>query len=753
VQDRLRSTLIAYIAAVTATAAAVLLRWLLDPLVHNARPLAAVYGAVAFAVWFGGYRPALLAAVLGYLASDYLFIAPRGTVGFHDVRDLVRLTIFLLSCLIIIGFGEAMRVAQRRAQSIGTAKREGEQRIEAILEQSPVGIGLMDTTGSWLVSNATMRRLAPERVPSRDQGRINRWSAFKSDGSPLEPENWPVARALRGEVVCPGVEFSHTTDDGREIWTRVATGPFRDAPGAVVGAVVIAQDITEWKEAEATAAAVQQQLEIVTDSMSTPVTLCSRDLRFLWVSKSFADWFGPSPDEIVGRPILDVIGPEAFGQLRPRFEQVLAGETVRYEEEVDYRGLGRRWINAIYTPTLDAAGVPDGWVAVVIDITERRRLEESLKQADRRKDEFLATLAHELRNPLAPMRSAVEMMKRSDSNAALIEQGLGLMDRQVGHMVRLIDDLLDISRITAGKLQLRKERLELAALVRSAVQDVRPLIEASAHELTVTLPPEPIHLEADPTRLAQVIANLLVNAAKYTEKGGHIWLTVERQGKGVMMSVRDTGIGISAEHLPHVFEMFSQVVPALERSQGGLGVGLALVKGLVELHGGTVEAHSSGNGMGSVFILRLPIVELAARAAQAPGGDGEKSCRPSTRRILVVDDNRDAAYSTAMVLRLMGHDTQTAHDGLEAVKAAATFRPDVMLLDIGLPRINGYEAARRIRQEPWGKSMALIALTGWGQEEDRQRALEAGCDYHLTKPVEAATLEKLLGTLGPERRA
>jgi signal transduction histidine kinase len=381
-----------------------------------------------------------------------------------------------------------------------------------------------------------------------------------------------------------------------------------------------------------------------------------------------------------------------------------------------------------------------------------RRVEErtaQLTEANCRKDEFLATLAHELRNPLAPIRNALELLKHADGDLTLMEQARSMMERQLAQMVRLIDDLLDISRITRGKLNLRKERVELAAVVQSAVEASRPLIEAQAHQCTITLPPAPIYLEADPIRLAQVFANLLTNAAKYTEKRGHIWLTAERLGGEVVMSIRDTGIGIAAEHLTHIFEMFSQVAPALERSHGGLGIGLALVRGLVELHGGKVEVRSAGLGQGSEFIVRLPVVDKPVPTRREPNGNGEKSPAGPKCRILVVDDNRDAADSLALMLRLTGHEIEIAYDGLEAVQAAAAFRPDVVVLDIGLPKMNGYEAARHIREQPWGQGMALIALTGWGQEEDKRRALEVGFDHQLTKPVEAVALEKLLALITP----
>jgi PAS domain S-box-containing protein len=396
------------------------------------------------------------------------------------------------------------------------------------------------------------------------------------------------------------------------------------------------------------------------------------------------------------------------------------------------------------------------FTSIVRDITERkraeeevRRLNEALLEADRRKDEFLATLAHELRNPLAPLRNAVELLRRAEGRTDLHEQARGMMERQLGLMVRLIDDLLDVSRITRGKLQLRKERVELAAVIRSAVEAARPAIEAQAHELTVTLPDEPLRLDADPVRLAQVVLNLLTNAAKYTEKGGRIGLSAERRDSEVVVSVRDTGIGISAEHLPQLFEMFAQVASALERSQGGLGIGLALVRGLVELHGGSVEARSGGPGTGSEFLVRLPVAEALAEAPPEPGGESEPARSGRPCRILVVDDIRDTADSLATLLGLMGHDVRTAHDGPEAIQAAATFHPNVVLLDIGLPTMNGYDAARRIRAQASGRTLVLIALTGWGQAEDKRRAQEAGFDHHLTKPVDPAALEKLLALVAP----
>ena len=326
------------------------------------------------------------------------------------------------------------------------------------------------------------------------------------------------------------------------------------------------------------------------------------------------------------------------------------------------------------------------------------------------------------------------------------------MDRQLGHMTRLVDDLLDVSRISRGRMELKRERVELASVVYQSVEACRPLAECAKHEVTVTLPPEPIYLHADPVRLAQVFGNLLNNACKYTEVGGRIGLTAELAGGGrqppeVVVKVKDSGIGIPPDQLDSIFGMFTQVDRTLERSQGGLGIGLTLAKRLVEMHGGSIQAFSEGIGQGSEFVVRLPILIDNRRRPQPSGPTGNEQPAPTARRVLVVDDNRDSAASLAMLLELAGNETYTAHDGLEAVQAAESFRPDVVLLDIGLPKLNGRDAARRIREQPWGTNMVLVALTGWGQDEDRRRSKEAGFDYHLVKPVNYADLNKLLASL------
>jgi signal transduction histidine kinase/ActR/RegA family two-component response regulator len=378
-------------------------------------------------------------------------------------------------------------------------------------------------------------------------------------------------------------------------------------------------------------------------------------------------------------------------------------------------------------------------------LTELRRAEMQLRDIDRRKDEFLATLAHELRNPLAPMRNALQILRLRGDEKAAVEQVGGMMERQLGQMVRLIDDLLDVSRITRGKLALRKERIELAAVVSDAVDTARPHIEASGHKLDVLLSAKPVYLDADPVRIAQVLSNLLNNAAKYTERGGHIRVAAEQRNDMIEIRVCDTGIGIPAESLSSIFEMFAQVDRSLEKSHGGLGIGLTLVKRLTEMHGGSVEARSEGIGKGSEFIVRLPAAPIAPRSGDEKGADVQSTSERF--RILVADDNRDAAESMGMLLRIMGNEVRTVGDGVQAVEEAAAFRPDLVLLDIGMPRMNGYEAARGIREQHWGREMMLVAVSGWGQEDDRRRAIDAGFDRHVTKPIEFSQLQTLLSGL------
>jgi PAS domain S-box-containing protein len=418
-----------------------------------------------------------------------------------------------------------------------------------------------------------------------------------------------------------------------------------------------------------------------------------------------------------------------------------------------YREHRIRGVDGQYHPIL-AQGVPirsdDGeitrWVGINLDISRIKLTEQALLDADRRKDEFLATLAHELRNPLAPIRNAVRLLEIPATDEQQRRWGREVIARQVRNMALLLDDLLDVSRITRGKLELKREYVSLRSVVEVAIETARPLIESRRHALTVTLPGEDITLEADPLRLSQVISNLLTNAAKYTDPDGRVVLTAALTGTGLAISVKDSGIGLSPESIPGLFAMFAQVNTAIDRSQGGLGIGLGLVKGLVNLHGGTVEARSEGLDRGSEFIVRLPKSALSARSTRHEVGQGpaEVVSPRAPARILVADDNREAAESLAALLELSGYVVTTAFNGPQALELAIQERPNAILLDIGMPGLSGYEVARRIRLEAWGQRALLIAITGWGQEEDKLQAKAAGFNSHLTKPVDPREIERTL---------
>ena len=403
----------------------------------------------------------------------------------------------------------------------------------------------------------------------------------------------------------------------------------------------------------------------------------------------------------------------------------------------------QRYVDFLYQPVRDVGGEVVGIFAQGHDVTEQVQAAAALEEANRRKDEFLATLAHELRNPLAPIRQAA-LVAKSSTEAKRQNWALDIIERQVGHMALLLDDLLDVSRISRGKLELRLAPVELRAVVDAAVETSWPLMEAKGHQLDVQLPHEPVHLVADSVRLAQVLSNLLSNAAKYTDPRGHIVIAAEHIGSRLLLHVRDNGIGLSPEHLHEIFSMFSQVDAVTDRAQGGLGIGLALSRGLVQLHGGTLSARSEGPGRGSEFTVSLPI-EAAAPAALPSQGDAPTTAEPTrARKVLVADDNADGLLTIATLLEMEGHEVHTASDGEQALAKAQAVRPEVVILDIGMPKLNGHEVAERIRAADWGGSMRLIALTGWGQAQDQERARAAGFDHHCTKPVDLTQLMALV---------
>ena len=526
-------------------------------------------------------------------------------------------------------------------------------------------------------------------------------------------------------------------------------------PDGRYGVVCHFYDLTERQELENKLRDSENRLRIATNAAGLGIWTWQPDAdKVRWDNKRPFEIFGlhesDSPVD-ARRFVSEFLHPEDL----PLFEQATAhivadGAEFLLECRIRRRDGAQRWIR--FTGKGTQAGEPQAFsiIGTVEDITERKAAEErllefarQLSEADRRKDEFLATLAHELRNPLAPIRNGLQIIRRTDSPAALVK-ATAMMDRQIKQMVRLVDDLLDISRISRDKLQLQKGRVRLSAVLAQAVETSQALIATSGHKLIVSAPTEPVVIDADVTRLVQVFSNLISNAAKYSEGGSPIWLTSETSDDEVVVRVKDSGVGIPADMLPRIFDMFVQVDRSLERSQGGLGIGLTLVKRLVELHGGSIEAHSDGEDKGSEFLVRLPLVRSLPDQVAAPSDQSNAAQR---LHVLIADDNEDAAESLVQLLQMMGNTVHRANDGLQAVAMAQDLRPQVIVLDIGMPRLNGFEACRRIRAQNWSKGVVMIALTGWGQDEDRRRSMDAGFDRHLVKPVDPLMLEKLLSDL------
>ncbi|WP_165225554.1 hybrid sensor histidine kinase/response regulator [Aquisphaera insulae] len=492
-------------------------------------------------------------------------------------------------------------------------------------------------------------------------------------------------------------------------------------------------------------ALARREAEMRSLADSTPEVLARFDpgLRVAFVNAAAEELLGRPREDYLGRAIGDLGLPDSE---RSRWQEALrvvfsSGRARAIEFDHAPRRVVRHY-SARLVPEPGPSGAVESVLAVVQDVTERKRTAEALQDADRRKDEFLATLAHELRNPLAPIRTGLHLLGLSQ-DPELAARTREMMARQLANMVRLIDDLLEISRITSGKVKLRPERVSLRSVAEAAVEASRPAIEAAGHSLSLDLPESPVTLSADPTRLSQVITNLLTNAAKYTPEGGQIELSARGDGREAVVLVKDTGLGIPPTMLDEVFAMFTQVNRTLDRSQGGLGIGLALVKRLVELHGGTVVAESQGLGMGSTFTVRLPLVaEGSTIEAPSPAPGALPPVDNTARRILVVEDNADMAEVLAKVLRIGGHEIRTALDGPKAIEQARTFRPDVVFLDISLPGLSGYQVARQLREDSSLRDVLIVALTGGGLDEDKRQAKRAGIDLHLTKPVDFHQIEE-----------
>jgi PAS domain S-box-containing protein len=704
--------------AVVTVMAMVVLHALLAPLIGPTHNSAFMICAVAVTLATGGPGPAILTAVLAFVCTVTLFGDPGSLSAMGASGPRVNTLMYSISCAVIIALGAWQLRRSRR-------ERMAHARDVQMLELVTDCFFVLDREWRFTHMNGPGLKYFAKQ-PQEVLGH-NIWDVFPTCiGSCVDVLFRQVASsgaAARTELLGPLTAR----------WLDVRVVPTE------TGLMIVFTDITQRRLAQDAAQRNADFLRLVADSVGVLIAYLDSERRYRFVNRGYADAFGFDAEAALGRTHAELCGAAAYEAIRQPLDAGFAGETVSDEMPLHLANLGERHLLANYRPDLDEAGQVCGVVLALSDITARVQAEIALREADRRKDEFLATLAHELRNPLAPIMNSVQLLGADSATRA---NARAIIDRQVRHMARLVDDLLDVSRITLGRINLRRERVSVAQVVSHAVEASRPLIESSGHVFNVQLPAAPLVVDADLTRLAQALLNLLNNAAKYTPAGGRIDLSVSQAGSDVLIAVADTGVGIPESMLPHIFEMFAQVDRDLARAQGGLGIGLTLAGKLVNMHGGTLEAHSAGLGRGSRFEIRMPLA--AGVAAAAPDIAPLQPELPQARRVLVVDDNVDAAESLSLLLQADGHLTELAHDGLAAVEATARFAPDIVLLDIGLPGLNGYEAAVRMREHNGTRPRpTLVALTGWGQQQDRERAAQAGFDLHLTKPVDPAVIMAL----------
>jgi len=726
--------------------------------------------------------------------------AKKYTVDFQvgPMRDSEgNVTALVASGVNVSARTDAMAALQssRHEAIIAAEAAEAERRVlDATLNAVPASIIVADANGKLLRMNRAVEQIWGVAPFSKDVAGYDEWKGWWADGSvrhgqKIQPHEWGLARSLHGQTCNDIIEVEPFGRPGERLITLLSAAPVVDPSGQVVGGVVAQVDITARIHAENALRESEGRFRALFDWGPIAIFSCDASGMFQEYNRCAVQLWGREPKRLdsgerySGAHKLYRSDDTLLSPLQSPMAEVLRGDipAVHDEELVIERPDGSKITVIVHVvPLKNEQGKITSAVCCFVDITERSRLErknqdmaQSLTDLDRRKDEFLAMLSHELRNPLAALFNAAHLLRLQTDEAPLQLQARAIIERQVGQLKNLVDDLLEVSRISTGRVQLRREEVAVSGVVERALETAQPLITQHRHELTVAMPSEPIWLHADTSRLEQVLVNLLTNAAKYTEDGGRIWLSVEQEldilVPSVVIKVCDSGIGIAPDLLPHIFDLFTQADRSLHRSEGGLGIGLNLVQRLVELHGGTVTADSV-MGQGSEFSVRLPLTvrpvdELPLVASTAPSAHQEpqeaqesKAHEPPTLpegsgcRVLLVDDNVDSAQTLALLLEMNGHTVQLAYDGLSAVEAAIAYRPDVVLLDIGLPGLDGYQTAQRIREEASLKNVVLIALTGYGRDKDRERSKQVGFDHHLVKPAKFNQIDAILRTVSAAKR-
>lgn len=622
--------------------------------------------------------------------------------------------------------------------------RESESRFRALMDQAPFSVQIFSPEGRTLRVNPAWCELWGVGLEQVADYNVLEDPQLEAKG--VLPD---LRRAFAGEpaqipaiAYDPNLTIPDRTRHADPVrFVSAVAYPLKDDAGQVREVVLVHEDITARRRAESALRASEEKLRLLADTIPQLAWMADPDGSIVWYNRRWYDYTGTTPEQMQGWGWQSVHDPSVLPEVLARWRASIdTGEP--FDMVFPLRGADgafRPFLTRV-NPLKDADGRILHWFGTNTDVSDIKRMEDALRESDRRKDEFLATLAHELRNPLAPIVNTLQILKTPALEPDKVRRCHDMMERQVRHLVHLVDDLLDMSRIVRGKIALRREPLPLERSIAAAVEMVQPLMEARGHQLQVTVPPEPLRVDADAVRLVQVLGNLLTNAARYTPPKGSIQLTAHAQDGEAVVSVADNGIGIAPEMLARVFDPFVQGSDGAVRSQGGLGIGLTLVKSLVELHGGRVCAASAGPGRGSRFEFTIPLAASPAQREELP----HVPAHSAPRRVLVVDDNRDAADSLAALLRMLGHDVEVAYGGLQAIDLARSAPPEVVFLDIGMPGLDGHETARRLRALPGMETARIHALTGWGQDQDRRRSAEAGFDRHLVKPPDPATLQQLL---------